>query len=224
MDHRRVELAPHPDDFPHHLASHFLREGQAKSLHGLQEGRAGVYKPVHDGHGSGHDKVQRVGVLIVVLAGDEGDLRIGDLPAQGTLAQGIRQGLGHLSLVAVENVVVFDDAVVSNPAAPRSRLYQEPQHRPAGLGHGVGHKAFPYRGRRLLINNRGIGEIDPQAKTGDHQRFENLQLDEPGDANEQISLLRHPRHSKKRVFRAKLFHRCYKSGIVLLLIGEHPHV
>ena len=70
----------------------------------------------------------------MALAADEGEFRVGDLPALAALLQGLGQALPHVVLVPVGQLLLLDDRLKLDAAAPGEGLHPQRYDGPAGLG------------------------------------------------------------------------------------------
>ena len=153
-----------------------------------------------------------MGVHVVVLAANQGELGVRHLPALATLAQCLRQALAHVVLIPVGQLLLLDDGLKLDAAAPGQGLHQQAHHSPAGLGGQVDLLPLGGRGRRLLVNHRGLGEGHRQAVPLLYPLGEHLQLDFPRDAQVQLPAFGHPLQVQQGVLLGELLQRLHQGG------------
>ena len=120
----RVKGAPHGHHVPDDLAQQLLLGGERHPHHGLQQERPAVdQRPLHR-HRRGHKEIQGMGVHVVVLAANQGELGVRHLPAFAALAQCLRQALAHVVLIPVGQLLLLDDGLKLDAAAPGQGLHQ----------------------------------------------------------------------------------------------------
>ena len=155
---------------------------------------------------------------LVIAAADKADMHVVHLPAEQTLPRGQGNCLRDLMLVARLDVPRGYKAFKRNAAAARRGFDFKLDHRPAGLGHRVGHKADRGAFDRLTVYDGGRHEFDGDGEAGGELFLQHFNLNRA----HQLHMWRAFQHgyAQKRVLRRQLIERALQRGQILRRIGN----
>ena len=207
MDQRGVELPSHCNHIPNDFTQQFLLGGEGHPDHGLQQQSTAIDQCPLNCYRRGHKEVQGVGVYVMVLPTYQSEFGVCDFPTLAPLLQSFGKALPHVVLIAVGQLLFFDNGFKLDPAASGKGFHPQFDNGPAGFGCQVDFFSFGGGGRGFLVDDGGVGEGDLQAVPFSNDLCEDFQLDFAGDPQQEFPAFWNPLQIQEGILLGQLLER-----------------